>query len=245
MGGEQPHLLVIDDDERIRTLLSRYLASNADFRVTGADSAEDASAKLAAVSFDLLVVDVMMPGQNGFDFVAGLRKTGNTVPVILLTARGEEEDRITGLESGADDYLPKPFEPRELVLRIQAILARSHRAPPTPAAKPVRFGDFVFDIMRGELKRGEEIVALTTGEAALLRVLARRPGSTVPRAALATDGGSLGSGTITTTNAATSASESRAVDVQITRLRRKIEDDPRNPRFLQTVWGEGYVLWAE
>ncbi len=244
MGGEQPHLLVIDDDERIRTLLSRYLASNADFRVTGADSAEDASAKLAAVSFDLLVVDVMMPGQNGFDFVAGLRKTGNTVPVILLTARGEAEDRITGLESGADDYLPKPFEPRELVLRIQAILARSHRAPPTPAAKPVRFGDFVFDIVRGELKRGEEIVALTTGEAALLRVLARRPGSTVPRAALAADGGgnmAIGGNA----NAAASASESRAVDVQITRLRRKIEDDPRNPRFLQTVWGEGYVLWAE
>ncbi|MBP7064687.1 response regulator [Ferrovibrio sp.] len=239
MSTEQPHLLVIDDDERIRTLLTRYLTGNAGFRVTGADSAEDAAAKLTAVSFDLLVVDVMMPGQNGFDFVAALRRAGNTVPVILLTARGEAEDRITGLESGADDYLAKPFEPRELVLRIQAILARSHRPPPTPTARPVRFGDFQFDIVRGELKRGDEIVALTTGEAALLRVLARRPGSTVPRADLADNsGGGL-------LNAAASASESRAVDVQITRLRRKIEEDPRNPRFLQTVWGEGYVLWAE
>ncbi|MBP6818927.1 response regulator [Ferrovibrio sp. MS7] len=241
MGGEQAHLLVIDDDERIRTLLTRYLTSNAGFRVTGADSAEDASAKLAAVTFDLLIVDVMMPGQNGFDFVAGLRKTGNSVPVVLLTARGEAEDRITGLESGADDYLPKPFEPRELVLRIQAILNRAQRAAPVaPSAKPVHFGDFQFDIVRGELKRGEEIVPLTTGEAALLRVLARRPGATVPRAALAADG--QGS---TAASGNASASESRAVDVQITRLRRKIEEDPRNPRYLQTVWGEGYVLWAE
>ncbi|WP_428246310.1 response regulator [Ferrovibrio sp.] len=244
MGGEQAHLLVIDDDERIRTLLTRYLTSNAGFRVTGADSAEDASAKLAAVTFDLLIVDVMMPGQNGFDFVAGLRQNGNSVPVVLLTARGEAEDRITGLESGADDYLPKPFEPRELVLRIQAILNRAQRAAPAPpSVKPVRFGDFQFDIVRGELKRGEEIVPLTTGEAALLRVLARRPGATVPRAALATDGSGTPPGNALAGNA--SASESRAVDVQITRLRRKIEEDPRNPRYLQTVWGEGYVLWAE
>lgn len=239
MSAEQPHLLVIDDDERIRSLLTRYLTGNAGFLVTGADSAEDAAAKLALVSFDLLVVDVMMPGQNGFDFVAALRKTGNTVPVILLTARGEAEDRITGLESGADDYLAKPFEPRELVLRIQAILTRSRRPAPSPTARPLRFGDFQFDIVRGELKRGDEIVALTTGEAGLLRVLARRPGVTVPRGDLADGSGGLAG----TANA--SASESRAVDVQITRLRRKIEEDPRNPRFLQTVWGEGYVLWAE
>jgi len=233
MDAEQPHLLVVDDDERIRTLLTRFLSSH-NFRVTGAASAEDAAAKLVSVSFDLLVVDVMMPGQNGFEFVAGLRHSGNKVPVILLTARGEAEDRISGFESGADDYLPKPFEPRELVLRILAILKRSQQVPTVQPTGPVRFGSFQFDIQRGEMRRGDEIIPLTTGEASLLRVLARNAGNTVPRAAL-TDGSNTGQNN----------AESRAVDVQITRLRRKIEDDPRNPRFLQTVWGEGYVLWAE
>lgn len=223
------HILVVDDDERIRTLLSRYLAGQG-FRVTGAENAEDAAAKIAAVSFDLLVVDVMMPGQSGFDFVAQLRRQHNHVPVILLTARGEAEDRIMGLETGADDYMPKPFEPRELILRINAILKRTNRPAPAAAAEPIRFGAFSFDIVRGELRRDGETIPLTTGEAQLLRTLAKSPGVTVPRAALA-EPGALG--------------ESRAVDVQITRLRRKIETDPRNPRFLQTVWGEGYVLWTE
>jgi two-component system phosphate regulon response regulator OmpR len=172
----------------------------------------------------------MMPGQNGFEFVREQRNRGNVVPVILLTARGEAEDRIQGLETGADDYLPKPFEPRELTLRINAILKRAARPAPAAAAAPVRFGDFSFDSVRGELKRGEDVVPLTTGEAQLLRILVRTPGKTVPRAALA-DPATPG--------------ESRAVDVQITRLRRKIEADPRTPRYLQTVWGEGYVLWTE
>ncbi|MCW0236648.1 MAG: response regulator [Ferrovibrio sp.] len=229
MDLAEVHILVVDDDERIRTLLARYLAGQG-FRVTGAEDAADAGAKLASVSFDLLIVDVMMPGQNGFDFVQELRKRGNAVPVILLTARGEAEDRIQGLETGADDYLPKPFEPRELTLRINAILRRAARPAPVAPTVTTRFGDFSFDAVRGELKRGEEMVPLTTGEAQLLRVLARSPGQTVPRAALADPA---------------SAGESRAVDVQITRLRRKIETDPRNPRFLQTVWGEGYVLWTE
>lgn len=225
----EPHILVVDDDERIRTLLARYLTSQ-NYRVTTAEHAADAADKLASVSFDLLIVDVMMPGQNGFDFVQDLRKRGNAVPVILLTARGEAEDRIRGLETGADDYLPKPFEPRELTLRINAILKRAARPAPVASTTATRFGDFSFDAVRGELKRGEELVPLTTGEAQLLRILARSPGQTVPRAALADP---------------STAGESRAVDVQITRLRRKIEADPRNPRFLQTVWGEGYVLWTE
>lgn len=233
MTADPAHILIVDDDERIRTPLARYLTGQG-FRVTGAEHAEDAAAKLASVSFDLIVLDVMMPGESGYDFVAALRRKGNLVPVILLTARGEAEDRIMGLERGADDYLPKPFEPRELVLRIQSVLKRAAR--PAPTVRPVRFGDFTFDVVRGELTRGEASVPLTTGEASLLRTLARTPGQTVPRAGLADAGGS------TTGN---SASESRAVDVQITRLRRKIEADPRNPRFLQTVWGEGYVLWAE
>lgn len=225
----EPHILVVDDDERIRTLLARYLTGQ-NYRVTSAENAADAADKLTSISFDLLIVDVMMPGQNGFDFVADLRKRGNAVPVILLTARGEAEDRIRGLETGADDYLPKPFEPRELTLRINAILKRAARPAPVPPTITTRFGDFSFDAVRGELKRGEDVVPLTTGEAQLLRILARSPGQTVPRAALA-DPATTG--------------ESRAVDVQITRLRRKIEADPRNPRFLQTVWGEGYVLWTE
>ena len=229
MDTGEPHLLVVDDDERIRTLLSRYLAGQG-FRVTSAEHAADAAAKLGAVSFDLLIVDVMMPGQSGFEFVADLRKRQDHVPVILLTARGEAEDRIHGLETGADDYLPKPFEPRELTLRINAILKRAVRPPPPAISQPIRFGDLVFDLVRGELRRGEEMVPLTTGEAQLMRILARAPGTTVPRGALAEPG---------------TTGESRAVDVQITRLRRKIEPDPRNPRYLQTVWGEGYVLWTD
>ncbi|WP_341702698.1 response regulator [Ferrovibrio sp.] len=229
MDQAEPHILVVDDDERIRTLLARFLTGQS-CRVTTAEDAGDAAAKMAAISFDLLVVDVMMPGQDGFEFVAGLRQRQNHVPVILLTARGEAEDRIRGLETGADDYLPKPFEPRELTLRINAILKRAAQPAPAPPTQIIRFGDFAFDLVRGELKRDGHIVPLTTGEAQLLRILGRTPGATVPRAALSEPG---------------TTAESRAVDVQITRLRRKIESDPRNPRYLQTVWGEGYVLWLE
>ncbi|MFC3677864.1 response regulator [Ferrovibrio xuzhouensis] len=229
MDHTEPHILVVDDDERIRTLLARFLTGQS-FRITTAEDAADAAAKMTAVAFDLLVVDVMMPGQDGFEFVAALRQRQNHVPVILLTARGEAEDRIRGFETGADDYLPKPFEPRELVLRINAILKRAALPAPAPVAQTIRFGDFVFDLVRGELKRDGTPIALTTGEAQLLRILGRSPGITVPRAALSEPGVAV---------------ESRAVDVQITRLRRKIEADPRNPRYLQTVWGEGYVLWLE
>jgi two-component system phosphate regulon response regulator OmpR len=226
MGEGPAHLLVVDDDTRLRALLQRYLTASG-FRVTTASDAADARAKLAAMSYDLLVVDVMMPGEPGTDFLASLRKT-DQVPVLMLTAMNEAGDRIKGLESGADDYLPKPFEPQELVLRIGAILRRA-RAP-AAGARPVRFGEFVFDAGKGELLRAGAPVRLTAGEMALLRVLARNPGATVARAALA-EGAGAGAG--------------RAVDVQITRLRRKIESDPKAPRHLRTVWGEGYVLWVE
>jgi len=223
---EAAHILVIDDDTRLRDLLARYL-SGAGHRVSVAADAEEAKARLASFSFDLLIVDVMLPGQTGVDFVRELRRTSQ-VPVLMLTALAESADRIAGLETGADDYLPKPFEPRELLLRIGAILRRATTAPP-PVAE-VRFGPFTFDTARGDLRQGDTFVPLTTGEAALLRVLARNPGATVSRSALA---------------AQTGAGEGRATDVQVTRLRRKIEADPKNPRYLQTVWGEGYVLWTD
>ena len=225
----RPHVLVVDDDARIRELLARYLNDHGFVAVTTADAAT-ARGALKAFTFDALIVDVMMPGETGLEFTSHLREENNDLPVLLLTALGETEDRINGLVSGADDYLPKPFEPRELVLRINAILKRAALPAPAPAAQMIRFGDFSFDLVRGELKRDGSLIPLTTGEAQLLRILGRNAGSTVPRAALSEPG---------------IAVESRAVDVQITRLRRKIESDPRNPRYLQTVWGEGYVLWLE
>ncbi len=226
MSDGGAHILVIDDDTRLRDLLARYLSSNG-HRVSVAADAEEAKAKLVNFAFDLLIVDVMLPGQTGVEFVRDLRRTSQ-VPVLMLTALADSTDRIAGLETGADDYLPKPFEPRELLLRIGAILRRA--TAPAPPAAVVKFGPFQFDLARGDLRQGEEFVPLTSGESALLRVLARNPGATVSRAALA---------------AQTGAGEGRATDVQVTRLRRKIEADPKNPRYLQTVWGEGYVLWTD
>lgn len=226
MNDMAPHVLVVDDDLRLRELLVRYLASNG-YRVTAAADAAEAKARLAGLEFDLLVVDVMMPGQSGNDFVAELRRSSQ-VPVLMLTAMSEAADRIKGLETGADDYLPKPFEPRELLLRLNAIMRRA--AAPATAARSVKFGAFAFDITRADLLENGKPVPLTSGEAALLKVLARNPGATISRAALAEQ---------------TGGGEGRAVDVQITRLRRKIERDPKNPRHLQTIWGEGYVLWTD
>ena len=226
MSDGGAHILVIDDDTRLRDLLARYLSSNG-HRVSVAADAEEAKAQLVNFAFDLLIVDVMLPGQTGVEFVRDLRRTSQ-VPVLMLTALADSTDRIAGLETGADDYLPKPFEPRELLLRIGAILRRA--TAPAPPAAVVKFGPFQFDLARGDLRQGEEFVPLTSGESALLRVLARNPGATVSRAALA---------------AQTGAGEGRATDVQVTRLRRKIEADPKNPRYLQTVWGEGYVLWTD
>jgi two-component system phosphate regulon response regulator OmpR len=223
-ADDAPHLLVVDDDRRIRSLLSRYLNSEG-YRVTTAETAAEARAKLDGLKFDLLVLDVMMPGESGFDLARAIRASSK-VPIVMLTARAEAESRIEGLEIGADDYVAKPFEPRELSLRIANVLKHSRPAPP-PARESVRFGDFVFHLGRGELRRGEETIHLTDREREMLRVLAASPGETVPRLALAADGGTI---------------SERAVDVQVNRLRRKIESNPTNPLIVQTVRGVGYRL---
>jgi two-component system phosphate regulon response regulator OmpR len=225
LADDAPHLLVVDDDRRIRDLLSRFLASEG-YRVTTAETAADARAKLNGLSFDLLILDVMMPGESGFDFAEALRGTANNVPILMLTARDAAESRIKGLEIGADDYLSKPFEPRELSLRIANILKRAQPAV-APAVESVRFGPFVFHLARGELRKGDEVIRLTDRERDMLRILAGTPGETVPRMALAGNGGTV---------------SERAVDVQINRLRRKIESNPANPFYVQTVRGIGYRL---
>src|SRR3954451_1073328 len=230
MSETEPHLLVVDDDARLRELLRRYLSENG-FRVTVAADAEDARANLAGFAFDLVVLDVMMPGENGIDLTRALRAEGQPrrPPILLLTAMAEPEDRINGLEQGADDFLAKPFEPRELVLRIRNIIER--RGTVDGAADSVRFGLFRFDLARAELFRGDEIVHLTSAEAGLLAGLAARAGEAVSREDLS--------------QSAPLRGNVRNVDVQMTRLRRKIEPDPRYPRYLQTVRGTGYALKPE
>ena len=225
LPDDAPHLLVVDDDRRIRDLLSRFLNSEG-YRVTTADTAMDARGKLKSLSFDLIVLDVMMPGENGFDFAQSLRGTSE-VPILMLTARDAAESRIKGLEMGADDYLSKPFEPRELSLRIASILKRTQPAVPPPPAEQVSFGPFIYHLARGELRKGDDVIRLTDREREMLRILAATPGETVTRMALAGNGGSV---------------SERAVDVQVNRLRRKIERNPADPLFVQTVRGIGYRL---
>lgn len=240
-----PHILVVDDDDRLRELLRKYLSDNGFFVVT-ANGADMARSQLATFAIDLIVLDVMMPGEDGLEFTARLRQNCE-VPILLLTARGEPDDRIAGLESGADDYLAKPFEPRELVLRITSILRRAPRPTPSPspaaaaaethpgadADTAIRLGRWRYLPEREELRSPEtdDVIRLTTAEAALLRVLATHPGTVFSREELA----ERMQGDI----------NARTVDVQVTRLRRKIEADPRQPRFLHTVRGEGYVLRPE
>jgi two-component system, OmpR family, phosphate regulon response regulator OmpR len=224
LADDAPHLLLVDDDRRIRDLLSRFLSGEG-YRVTTAASATDARAKLLGLHFDLLILDVMMPGETGFDLARFIR-TSSSVPIIMLTARHEAEARIEGLQIGADDYVAKPFEPRELVLRIGNILKRT-ATPPVEALEQIAFGPYVYHLERGELRQGDEIIHLTDREREMLRILSLSPGETVPRAALT--GGTV---------------NERAVDVQINRLRRKIEKDPANPLFLQAVRGIGYRLVA-
>ncbi len=227
MTAPVPHILVVDDDKRLRQLLDRYLSEQG-YRVTQAKDAADARAKLSAIAFDLLVLDIMMPGETGLSLTRDLRRE-SAVPILLLTAMGESADRIVGLESGADDYLPKPFEPRELVLRIQSILKRATMgAVPARAAGAIRFGAYVFEIERRRLFKSGEPLHLTEGETELLFQLARRAGHPVPREDLSGEREIAG--------------EHRQIDVQVNRLRRKIEDDPKFPRYLQTVRGRGYVL---
>jgi two-component system phosphate regulon response regulator OmpR len=227
MSEAQPHVLVIDDDKRLRDLIARYLTEQG-YRVTTAVDAADARAKLAGITFDLLVVDVMMPGESGLELTQSLRET-SLVPILLLTAMGESTDRIAGLETGADDYLVKPFEPRELVLRIKSILKRAGaRIERQTSVGAVKFGPFVFELEKRRLFKAGEPVHLTEAEAELLYQLARRAGEPVSREELSPQGDESG--------------DSRLIDVQMTRLRRKIEDDPRFPRYLVTVRGRGYML---
>ncbi|MBL8838060.1 MAG: response regulator transcription factor [Alphaproteobacteria bacterium] len=223
--AEAAHILVVDDDARLRDLLSQFLARNG-FRVSTASDAAAADAMLQSLAFDLLVLDVMMPGEDGRAFAARLRETSQ-VPILLLTAMGEKQDRIAGLSAGVDDYLVKPFEPDELLLRIRAILRRA--PPPRPvAAAPVRFGEFVFDPVREELTQAGLPVHLTSAEVSLLRLFAEAGGAAITRDDLLARSRLSGG--------------ARTVDVQVTRLRRKIEVDPKAPRFLLTVRGEGYRL---
>ena len=224
MSSELPHILVVDDDARLRKLLARYLSEHG-FVVTIAEDAGDARGKLGSFSFDLIVLDLMMPGESGLDLAGDLRRRSG-VPILMLTAMGEPEDRIAGLERGADDYMVKPFEPRELLLRIGNILRRAPQADPLPSQ--VRMGEMMFDLEREELRFGDQPVKLTSVETALLAALARRAGIAMSREELIEVTGASGG--------------DRAVDVQVTRLRRKIEHDPRDPRYLQTVRGRGYVL---
>ena len=231
MSETEPHLLVVDDDARLRNLLRRYLTDSG-FRVTAAADAKEARAQLASFAFDLVVLDVMMPGESGLDLTRALRADNppaDHVPVLLLTAMAEPEDRVNGLEQGADDYLAKPFEPRELVLRIRNILQRRPSvAEPPPPPPDIRFAGFRFDLNRGELFRGADLVRLTAAETALLSSLAQRAPQAVSREELS--------------QSAQFSGNVRNVDVQMTRLRRKVEPDPRNPRYLQTVRGTGYAL---
>jgi two-component system phosphate regulon response regulator OmpR len=220
----EPHLLIVDDDARIRELLKQFLAK-CGARVSAAEDADGARRLLASFEFDLLIIDVMMPKEDGFSLAESVRR-GSSVPVILLTARGEPGDRIRGLQIGADDYVPKPFEPEELALRINAILRRA-AVRAAPVGDEARFGPFVFNLQRGELAREGALIRLTEAEGQMLRLLAAKGGESISREELAKR---------------TGAGLERSVDVQITRLRRKIETDPRAPIYLQTVRGVGYRL---
>ena len=220
-----PHILVVDDDQRIRDLISRYLYE-AGFRVSTAADTKAARAAMRGLAFDMIILDVMMPGETGLEFARALKGV-SFVPICMLTALADADDRVAGLEAGVDDYLAKPFEPRELLLRVRNILRRG-KGGAAPRDE-VRMGDFSFHVARGELKRGEELVKLTERERELLRLFASRPGSPIPRHELASDD---------------STGSERAIDVQINRLRRKMETDQSNPVYLQTVRGKGYILYV-
>jgi len=216
------HLLVVDDDRRIRELLQKYLIEHG-YHVTTASDVQEARKRMTRFDFDLLIVDIMMPGEDGLTLTKQLR-TKTDVPILVLTARGEPEDRIAGFESGADDYLAKPFEPRELLLRVASILRRV--GGPLPTLTGLSLGRLYFDLKRNELRDGNKAVRLTSAETSLLKIFSTKPGQIISRYDLCDRLGV----------------SDRTVDVQVTRLRRKIEDDPKTPRYLQTVWGEGYVL---
>jgi len=222
---ELPHILVVDDDRRLRELLRRYLTESG-FRVSTALDAANARVQIGALQFDLIVLDVMMPGESGLELTRTLRREDNQVPILLLTAMGEAEDRIAGLESGADDYLPKPFEPRELLLRMRTILRRT--PPVSTAHTKIALGHLCFDLDRDELRQGDTLIRLTDAEIRLLRVLAENAGRAVSREEL--------------THRSRIHGNARTIDVHIARLRRKIEVNPKTPRYLRTLRGSGYIL---
>lgn len=233
MSTDDAHLLIVDDDERIRGLLQKFLMRSG-FLVSGARDAAHARRILSGLEFDLIVLDVMMPGEDGISLCRDLRQT-ITTPILLLTAKGDTGDRITGLEAGADDYLAKPFEPKELLLRINAILRRVPAAEPAVVLpKVLNLGPVRYDIERGEMWQGDQQVRLTATESQLMRIFSGCPGEAVTRTRLVEELSRSGGQT-----------QERAVDVQITRLRRKIEVDPKQPRYLQTVRGAGYMLAPE
>jgi two-component system phosphate regulon response regulator OmpR len=225
--AQPAHILVIDDDRRIRELLKSYLTEHG-FRVTLAGDAREAREKMRGLAFDLLILDVMMPGENGIDLARSLREAKGSLPILMLSALADPSDRIAGLMSGSDDYLPKPFEPRELLLRVQNVLRRA--APPVLHGDDARFGNCLFNVRRGELRRDGELVKLTTRERELLRILVQHAGGPVAREVLSQPG---------------SEENARTVDVQINRLRQKIEEDPSTPVYLQTVRGMGYTLYLD
>jgi len=228
LADDAPHVLVVDDDRRLRELLARFLGDHG-YRISVARDTTDARAALSVMQFDGVILDVMMPGENGFDFAKSLRTTSD-VPILMLTARSETDDRVRGLEIGVDDYLSKPFEPRELLLRLNNIRRRTTQtATVVETVEQVSFGPFVYHIGRGELRSDGEPVKISERERDILTLLATRPGQTVPREEFA---------------AHEDISNERTVDVQINRLRRKIEADPTNPTHLQTVRGVGYRLVA-
>lgn len=225
--NEVHHILVVDDDRRIRELIKSYLMENG-FMVSMASSSAEARERMRGLVFDLVVLDIMMPGETGMQFTTSLRKQGVDVPILMLSALADTDDRIAGLVTGSDDYLVKPFEPRELLLRIKNLLRRATVAQ--PATTDIRFGDFQFNVPRGELRRSGELVRLTSGEKELLRQLANKSGAPLSRLELSQPG---------------SEDSARSVDVQINRLRQKIESDPTNPIYLQTVRGAGYALFVD
>ena len=226
LPDDAPHILVVDDDQRIRDLLARYLVQNG-YRVTTASDAATARASMRGLAFDLILLDWMMPGESGIELARELTNHID-VPVCMLTARTDPEQRVVGLEAGVEDYIQKPFEPRELLLRLRNILRRGQAA--NGNSEEIRMGGFVFHIVRGELKRGDETIKLTERERELLRQFAGKPGQPIPRYELSSDD---------------STGSERAIDVQINRLRRKIETDPSNPVYLQTVRGKGYILYVD
>jgi two-component system phosphate regulon response regulator OmpR len=228
VADDAPHILVVDDDQRIRDLLGNFLRSNG-YRVTTAEDAENARSSMRNLAFDLIILDVMMPGEDGLSLARDLRGSSQ-IPIMMLTARADAEDRISGLETGVDDYLPKPFDPRELLLRLKNIMKRRGGSETEAGPQEARFGNFTFNLARGELKQGGEPIKLTEMERNLLRFFAARPGATVEREELADLSGN---------------ESERSVDVQINRLRRKIEADPANPAYLQTVRGRGYIFYFD